>query len=75
VPLNTGSYNDISTLWTGGEVGVAAGTSFEYKYLQKNADGSLLWECGENRVATVSAYTCGEQTVGNDPDYFRCGTH
>jgi hypothetical protein len=75
VPLNTDSYDDIGTLWAGGEVRVAAGTSFEYKYIQKNADGSLLWECGENRVATVSAYTCGEQTVGNDPDYFRCGTH
>ncbi|KAF1824593.1 carbohydrate-binding module family 20 protein [Dissoconium aciculare CBS 342.82] len=75
VELNTGSYNDMNTLWTGGRVSVLAGTTFEYKYVQKNADGSLLWECGENRVATVSSSTCGEQTIGNDPDYFRCGTH
>ncbi|KAK4555418.1 hypothetical protein LTR86_007715 [Recurvomyces mirabilis] len=75
VALSSEGYTDIDTLWSGGDVEVAAGTAFEYKYIQWSADGSLLWECGENRVGSEAYGTCGTQTVGNDPDYFRCGNH
>jgi len=75
VALNADQYDDINTIWSGGDVAVPVGTAFEYKYIQWSADGSLLWECGENRVFTVPASACGTQTAGNNPDYFRCGNH
>lgn len=30
-----------------------AGTSFEYKYVRKDASGAVTWESGANRSATV----------------------
>lgn len=77
VPLNANSYTSVPNgdIWTGGDVKVAAGTTFEWKVVQKNADGSWLWECGENWVSTVDRYTCGQQTIGNDPTWMRCGNH
>ncbi|MEU9796295.1 carbohydrate-binding module family 20 domain-containing protein [Streptomyces sparsogenes] len=35
------------------DVTLPAGTSFEYKYLRKDASGSVTWESGANRTATV----------------------
>ncbi|MCE0446527.1 hypothetical protein LT493_23400 [Streptomyces tricolor] len=32
-----------------------AGTSFEYKYIRKDASGDVTWESGANRTATVPA--------------------
>ncbi|MFD3357234.1 carbohydrate-binding module family 20 domain-containing protein [Streptomyces fradiae] len=32
-----------------------AGTTFEYKYVRKDAAGNVTWESGANRVATVPA--------------------
>ncbi|WP_328395161.1 alpha-amylase family glycosyl hydrolase [Streptomyces sp. NBC_00390] len=37
------------------DVSLPAGTSFEYKYLRKNASGNVTWESGANRTATVPA--------------------
>ncbi|MEV0981376.1 carbohydrate-binding module family 20 domain-containing protein [Streptomyces sp. NPDC049915] len=37
------------------DVALPAGTSFEYKYLRKDANGAVTWESGANRTATVSA--------------------
>ncbi|MEU0393625.1 carbohydrate-binding module family 20 domain-containing protein [Streptomyces sp. NPDC006208] len=37
------------------EVSLPAGTSFEYKYLRKDASGNAIWESGANRTATVPA--------------------
>ncbi|MET9375000.1 carbohydrate-binding module family 20 domain-containing protein [Streptomyces sp. NPDC002992] len=34
-------------------VSLPAGTTFEYKYLRKDAAGNVTWESGANRVATV----------------------
>ncbi|WP_137989677.1 carbohydrate-binding module family 20 domain-containing protein [Streptomyces vilmorinianum] len=34
-------------------VSLPAGTSFEYKYIRKDAAGNVTWESGANRVATV----------------------
>jgi alpha-amylase len=35
------------------DVSLAAGTSFEYKYLRKESNGTVTWESGSNRTATV----------------------
>jgi hypothetical protein len=78
VPLNADEYTTQPNhmVWNGGHVEVAAGTTFEWKAVQQNADGSWLWECGEeNWVSTVDTYTCGEQVIGNNPTWFRCGDH
>ncbi|WP_229074655.1 carbohydrate-binding module family 20 domain-containing protein [Actinoplanes sp. DH11] len=50
VPLSSATY----PVWTG-TVNLPAGTAFQYKYLRKNADGSVTWESGTNRTATVPA--------------------
>ncbi|GGW56507.1 carbohydrate-binding module family 20 domain-containing protein [Streptomyces xantholiticus] len=35
------------------DVNLPAGTSFEYKYIRKDAAGNVTWESGANRTATV----------------------
>ncbi|WP_245674338.1 carbohydrate-binding module family 20 domain-containing protein [Actinoplanes rectilineatus] len=50
VALSSAAY----PVWSA-TVALAAGTTFEYKYLRKNADGSVTWESGANRTATVPA--------------------
>ncbi|WP_066943756.1 carbohydrate-binding module family 20 domain-containing protein [Streptomyces lushanensis] len=37
------------------DVALPAGTSFEYKYIRKDAAGAVTWESGANRTATVPA--------------------
>ncbi|MFI6411001.1 carbohydrate-binding module family 20 domain-containing protein [Streptomyces sp. NPDC050585] len=37
------------------DVSLPAGTTFEYKYIRKDAAGNTTWESGANRVATVPA--------------------
>ncbi|OEJ51311.1 glycosidase [Streptomyces agglomeratus] len=37
------------------DVSMPAGTSFEYKYIRKDASGNVTWESGANRTATVPA--------------------
>ncbi|MCM1976553.1 carbohydrate binding domain-containing protein [Streptomyces sp. G1] len=37
------------------DVDLPAGTSFEYKYIRKDASGTVTWETGANRTATVPA--------------------
>ncbi|MFC9426191.1 carbohydrate-binding module family 20 domain-containing protein [Streptomyces sp. NPDC056987] len=37
------------------DVALPAGTTFEYKYLRKDAAGAVTWESGANRTATVPA--------------------
>ncbi|MYW70463.1 glycosidase [Streptomyces sp. SID8379] len=38
------------------DVALPAGTSFEYKYVRKDANGNVTWESGANRTATVSSF-------------------
>ncbi|MFI6155761.1 carbohydrate-binding module family 20 domain-containing protein [Kitasatospora sp. NPDC051170] len=40
-----------------------AGTSFQYKYVRKDASGAVTWESGANRTATVPA--TGTVTLGD----------
>ncbi|MEU2158632.1 carbohydrate-binding module family 20 domain-containing protein [Streptomyces sp. NPDC019396] len=37
------------------DVGLPAGTAFAYKYIRKDATGTVVWESGANRTATVPA--------------------
>ncbi|MFB7663390.1 carbohydrate-binding module family 20 domain-containing protein [Kitasatospora sp. NPDC056138] len=50
LPLSSAGY----PVWTA-NVPLAAGTSFEYKYIRKDAAGTVTWESGANRTATVPA--------------------
>ncbi|MEU9864507.1 carbohydrate-binding module family 20 domain-containing protein [Streptomyces sp. NPDC047971] len=45
------------------DVSLPAGTTFEYKYVRKDAAGNVTWESGANRTATVPA---SGQIVLND---------
>ncbi|WP_406860553.1 carbohydrate-binding module family 20 domain-containing protein [Streptomyces sp. HUAS MG47] len=45
------------------DVALPAGTTFEYKYIRKDAAGNVTWESGANRTATVPA---SGQVVLND---------
>ena len=58
VPLSATGY----PVWKA-TVSLPAGTAFQYKYLRKNSDGSVTWESGGNRTATVPA---GGQVTLND---------
>ncbi|MEU1086482.1 carbohydrate-binding module family 20 domain-containing protein [Streptomyces sp. NPDC005892] len=46
------------------DVALPAGTSFQYKYLRKDAAGNVTWESGANRTATVPA--TGKTTLTSD---------
>ncbi|MFM9613315.1 carbohydrate-binding module family 20 domain-containing protein [Streptomyces sp. V2] len=48
VALSSGGY----PVWSG-TVSVPAGTSFEYKYLKKDASGAVTWESNANRAGTA----------------------
>jgi len=75
VALDANSSTAADTLWTGGQVSVPAGTPFEYKYIVWMANGTLLWETGNNRVGAASKKSCGAQTIGNNPDHFGGNNH
>lgn len=48
LPLSSASY----PVWRL-DLSMPAGTSFAYKYIRKEPDGSVTWESGANRTATV----------------------
>ncbi len=50
LPLSSAAY----PLWKL-DVTLPAGTSFAYKYVRKDASGTVTWESGANRTATVPA--------------------
>ncbi|MGW3356193.1 carbohydrate binding domain-containing protein [Streptomyces bungoensis] len=45
------------------DLGLPAGTSFQYKYIRKDASGNVTWESGANRTATVPS--SGEVTLND----------
>ncbi|WP_264632288.1 carbohydrate-binding module family 20 domain-containing protein [Microbacterium hydrothermale] len=49
-PLSSATY----PVWSA-SIDLPAGTSFEYKYIRKDAGGNVTWESGANRTATVPA--------------------
>ena len=48
LPLSSAAY----PVWKL-DLALPAGTAFEYKYIRKEANGEVTWECGANRTATV----------------------
>ncbi|MEV5601748.1 carbohydrate-binding module family 20 domain-containing protein [Streptomyces sp. NPDC052299] len=46
------------------DVNLPAGTTFEYKYIRKDASGNVTWESGANRTATVPS--SGRVTLTTD---------
>ncbi|OQE40805.1 hypothetical protein PENCOP_c005G03047 [Penicillium coprophilum] len=64
IALSAGSYTSSNHLWTA-TVNLPPGTTFEYKFFRKNADGSITWESDPNRSYTVPAACSGTAvTVG-----------
>ncbi|KAL2826978.1 starch binding domain protein [Aspergillus cavernicola] len=58
IALSAAGYTTSNPLWSV-TLNLAVGTSFEYKYVKKEADGSIVWESGSNRAYTVSAGCTG----------------
>ncbi|KXT11133.1 hypothetical protein AC579_4937 [Pseudocercospora musae] len=52
VQLNSSNYTDYNPQWYA-TIQIPAGTSFEYKYLRREVDGSFTWDTGSNRAYTV----------------------
>ncbi|WP_232831976.1 carbohydrate-binding module family 20 domain-containing protein [Nocardiopsis sp. FIRDI 009] len=47
------STNETSYPWWGGSTGLPVGTEFEYKYVKIDGSGNVVWQEGDNRVATA----------------------
>ncbi|KAL4922969.1 putative glucan 1,4-alpha-glucosidase [Aspergillus undulatus] len=52
VALSASKYTSANNLWYV-SVDLPAGTTFEYKYIRKETDGSIVWESDPNRTYTV----------------------
>jgi glucoamylase len=64
IHLDSSKYTDSNNLWFI-DVTLPAGTSFEYKYIRKETDGSIIWESDPNRSFTVPT-GCSSTAVEND---------
>jgi hypothetical protein len=52
VALSATGYTASNPLWTT-TIDLPAGTTFEYKFIKKETDGSIIWESDPNRSYTV----------------------
>lgn len=52
VPLSASKYTSTNNLWYA-TINLPAGSSFQYKYMRKESDGSIVWESDPNRSYTV----------------------
>ncbi|KAJ5640802.1 hypothetical protein N7528_000427 [Penicillium herquei] len=52
VALSASSYTSSNPLWMA-TISLPVGTSFEYKFIKKETDGSIVWESDPNRSYTV----------------------
>ena len=64
VALSASQYTGSEPLWSV-TVGLPAGTAFQYKYLKKETDGSVVWESDPNRSYTVPL-GCATAATEND---------
>lgn len=62
IALSASSYTSSNPLWTV-TVNLPAGTTFEYKFIKKETDGSVVWESDPNRSYTVPTGCSGLQTA------------
>ncbi|KAL4813309.1 Six-hairpin glycosidase-like protein [Aspergillus spinulosporus] len=61
VALSASKYTSSNNLWYV-DISLPAGTTFEYKYIRKETDGSIVWESDPNRSYTVPS-SCGVSTA------------
>ncbi|KAJ5461429.1 Glucoamylase [Penicillium daleae] len=59
--LSASQYTSSNPLWFV-TINLPAGTTFQYKYIRKETDGSITWESDPNRSYTVPA-ACGTTTT------------
>lgn len=63
--LSATTYTSTNPIWSGGPVSLAAGTSFQYKFIKYNStSNAVTWESGSNRDYTVPK-TCATTAVVN----------
>ncbi|RAL16627.1 uncharacterized protein BO97DRAFT_383305 [Aspergillus homomorphus CBS 101889] len=62
IALSASSYTSSNPLWTA-TVNLPAGTTFEYKFLKKKSDGTIVWESDPNRSYTVPTGCATAATV------------
>lgn len=68
IALSASQYTSSDNLWFV-TIDLPAGTTFQYKYIRKETDGSIVWESDPNRSYTVPAQ-CGE-TSATENDTWR----
>ncbi|RHZ43995.1 putative glucan 1,4-alpha-glucosidase [Aspergillus thermomutatus] len=61
VALSASQYTSSNNLWYV-TINLPAGTTFQYKYIRKETDGSVVWESDPNRSYTVPS-GCGVSTA------------
>lgn len=61
IPLSASQYTSSNNLWFV-TINIPAGTTFQYKYIRKESNGSIVWESDPNRSYTVPA-ACGTTTT------------
>ncbi|EME44137.1 glycoside hydrolase family 15 protein [Dothistroma septosporum NZE10] len=64
VALSADKYTSSNNLWYT-TVSIPAGTSFNYKYIRKETDGSIRYESDPNRSYTVLKTCAGSATVND----------
>ncbi|KAJ5999037.1 hypothetical protein N7451_006847 [Penicillium sp. IBT 35674x] len=52
IALSASSYTSSNPLWTA-TINLPVGTTFEYKFIKEETDGSIVWESDPNRSYTV----------------------
>ncbi|OCL04422.1 carbohydrate-binding module family 20 protein [Glonium stellatum] len=67
VALSASSYTSSDPLWYV-TISLPAGTTFQYKYIKKETDGSIVWESDPNRNYTVPT---GCSTTATESDTWR----
>ncbi|ERS97854.1 hypothetical protein HMPREF1624_06025 [Sporothrix schenckii ATCC 58251] len=58
VALSASAYTSSNPLWAA-TVSLPVGTTFQYKFVKKESDGSVVWESDPNRSYTVPAGCAG----------------
>ncbi|KAL3459519.1 starch binding domain-containing protein [Aspergillus heterothallicus] len=65
IALSAAQYTSSNPLWTV-TLDIPVGTTFEYKYIKKESDGSVVWESDPNRSYTVASGCSGAKTTESD---------
>lgn len=62
--LSASKYTSSDPLWYA-SIDLPAATAFEYKYIKKNSDGTIVWESDPNQSFTTTS-GCGSTATVND---------